>query len=111
MDAGPRTIVRTVALGAARYQMRCWSGSHALRYVGGRIHVKGLKNFWSLLKRMLRGTYVAEAHEHLDRYLDDECRRFNLRKGTDASRFDEVMRGIVGKRLRYRELTQAGSFG
>ncbi|MCH8343794.1 MAG: IS1595 family transposase [Planctomycetes bacterium] len=84
--------------------------NHAIRYVDGRVHVNGLENFWSLLKRCLRGTYVRVAHQHLDRYLDEQCRRFNLRKGTDASRFHEVMRGIVGKRLRYGELTQAGSF-
>ena len=28
-------------------------------YVRGRVHVNGVENFWSLLKRGLRGTYVA----------------------------------------------------
>ena len=29
------------------------------RYVDGRVHTNGMENFWSLLKRSLKGTYVA----------------------------------------------------
>ena len=31
---------------------------HAERYVDGQIHTNGLENFWSLLKRQLKGTYM-----------------------------------------------------
>jgi transposase-like protein len=33
--------------------------NHAEMYVNGQIHTNGLKNFWSLLKRGLGGTYVS----------------------------------------------------
>lgn len=31
---------------------------HAIAYVEGQVYTNGIENFWSLLKRMLRGTYV-----------------------------------------------------
>jgi transposase-like protein len=31
---------------------------HAKEYVRGNVHTNGLENFWSLLKRAIRGTYV-----------------------------------------------------
>src|ERR1044072_9345213 len=33
--------------------------SHVDEYVRGNVHTNGIENFWALLKRMLRGTYVA----------------------------------------------------
>ena len=78
---------------------------HAKCYAEGRVHTNGMENFWSLLKRMLKGTYVAVSPEHLIRYLDEEVFRFNERKGNDGTRFVEAMAGVVGKRLQYAELT------
>src|SRR5208283_2093863 len=43
---------------------------HAEKYVDGKIHTNGLENFWSLLKRGLKGTYVSVEPFHLFRYLD-----------------------------------------
>jgi hypothetical protein len=79
-------------------------------YVKGQVHVNGVENFWSLLKRGLNGTYVAVEPFHLDRYVDEQVFRYNNR-GTkenplnDADRFDAAVRQIVGKRLTYAELT------
>src|ERR1035438_4962586 len=42
--------------------------NHAVRYVDGKIHTNGLENFWSLLKRGLKGTYVSVEPFHLFRY-------------------------------------------
>ena len=78
---------------------------HAECYVNGRIHTNGLENFWSLLKRTIKGTYVAVAPYHLFRYLDEQSFRFNKRKGNDATRFLETMLNIVGKRLTFKQLT------
>jgi transposase-like protein len=78
---------------------------HAIAYVEGRVHTNGLENFWSLLKRCLSGTYVAVSPAHLQRYLDEQCYRFNKRKGSDRTRFLEAMLSIVDKRLTYAELT------
>lgn len=43
--------------------------NHAERYVDSRIHNNGIENFWSLLKRSLKGTYVSVEPFHLFRYL------------------------------------------
>jgi transposase-like protein len=78
---------------------------HAVQYVDGKIHTNGLENFWSLLKRGLKGTYVSVEPFHLFRYLDEQVYRFNNRQMTDAERFDIAVKGIVGKRLTFDQLT------
>jgi transposase-like protein len=79
--------------------------NHAIEYAHGNVHTNGMENFWSLLKRGLRGTYVSVEPFHLFRYLDEQVLRFNLRKLTDAERFAVVMKQIVGRRLTYAALT------
>jgi len=78
---------------------------HAEQYVDGAVHTNGLENFWSLLKRALKGTYVSVEPFHLFRYLDEQAFRFNNRKGSDAMRFALALKGIMGKRLTYTALT------
>jgi transposase-like protein len=78
---------------------------HAVAYVDGLIHTNGLENFWSLLKRTLRGTYVSVEPFHLSRYLDEQAWRYNLRGLTDAQRFVQVLTSVVGKRITFDELT------
>lgn len=82
---------------------------HAVAYVNGHIHTNGIENFWSLLKRAIRGTYVNIEPFHLFRYLDEETFRFNTRKTDDGSRFQGVVSGIAGKRLTYNQLIGAGT--
>ncbi len=78
---------------------------HAEKYVDGQIHTNGIENFWSLLKRGLKGTYVSVEPFHLFRYLDEQTFRFNERKGKDADRFIKTVSQIAGKRLTFDELT------
>jgi transposase-like protein len=78
---------------------------HAVEYVRGKVHTNGMENFWSLLKRGLNGTYVSVEPFHLFRYIDEQVYRFNNRKLTDAERFDIAVRGTVGKRLTFDQLT------
>jgi transposase-like protein len=79
---------------------------HAIAYVDGKVHTNGLENFWSLLKRGLRGTYVSVEPFHLFRYLDEQSFRYNNRKDkNDANRFAEVMSQVVGRRLTYKQVT------
>jgi transposase-like protein len=78
---------------------------HAVEYANGSVHTNGLENFWSLLKRALKGTYVSVEPFHLFRYLDEEVYRFNNRDMTDSDRFVFAMRQIVGRRLTYKQLT------
>jgi transposase-like protein len=76
-------------------------------YVRGQVHVNGIENFWSLLKRGLKGTYVAVEPFHLDRYVDEQVFRFNNREKPmdDYARFEKVLGQIAHKRLTYAELT------
>ena len=67
-----------------------------------------MENYWSLLKRMIKGTYVSVEPFHLFRYLEEEAYRFNERTLTDGERFEGVIRGIVGRRLTYRKLIGEG---
>lgn len=80
--------------------------NHVENYVNSHIHTNGIENVWSCLKRGLHGTYIAVEPIHLNRYVDEQVFRFNLRhKQTDASRFKSVLKDIVGRRLTYAELT------
>jgi transposase-like protein len=86
--------------------------NHMETYVNGIVHTQGIENFWSLFKRMLRGTYVSVEPFHLQRYADEQAFRFNNRGGkkkddriTDGQRFRKVLGQVVGKRLTYAELT------
>ena len=81
---------------------------HAVSYVEGEVHTNGMENFWSLLKRGLKGTYVSVEPYHLFRYLDEQGYRFNNRWMTDGQRFSIAVRQIVGKRLTWDQLTGKG---
>jgi len=82
---------------------------HAETYVDGRIHTNGLENFWSLLKRAIRGTYVSVEPFHLFRYLDEQAFRYNNRKTGDGNRFERVAYSVTGKRLTYKQLIGANT--
>jgi transposase-like protein len=83
--------------------------NHAERYVDGQIHTQGIENFWALLKRSIKGTYVSVEPFHLFRYLDEQTFRFNTRKGTDADRFVKAAAALTGRRLTYEELIGKGT--
>jgi transposase-like protein len=88
--------------------------NHMEEYVRGQVHTQGIENFWSLLKRGLKGTYVAVEPFHLDRYVSEQVFRFNNRATkdnplTDEDRFTLAMSQIVGRRLTYTQLTGQGA--
>jgi transposase-like protein len=83
---------------------------HAEAYVKGNVHTNGLENFWSLLKRGLKGTYISTEPFHLFRYLDEQSFRFNNRATKDncvddSDRFQLALSQIAGKRLTFAEVT------
>jgi transposase-like protein len=79
---------------------------HAVEYVRGEVHTNGMENFWSMVKRGLKGTYISVEPFHLFRYLDEQTFRYNNRVGvTDQDRFDLAVRQIMGKRLTFDQLT------
>src|ERR1700676_5341167 len=75
---------------------------HAEKYIDGTVHTNGLENFWSLLKRAIKGTYVSVEPFHLFRYLDAQTFRFK-RKDTDAGR--SIPKGLE---LGWREVLDVG---
>ncbi len=78
---------------------------HAVEYARGQVHTNGLENFWSLVKRGLKGTYVSVEPFHLFRYLDERVFTFNQRKADDFSRFSAVLGAVAGRRLTYAQVT------
>ena len=78
--------------------------NHAREYVKGNVHTNGIENFWSLLKRGIKGTYVSVEPFHLFRYLDEQTFRFNARKGNDQDRFMAAVSTVGGRRLTYQNL-------
>jgi transposase-like protein len=80
---------------------------HLECYAKGQVHTNGLENFWSLLKRSLKGTYVNVEPFHLFRYCDEQAFRFNERKDDDQGRFIKAVQGFVGKSLKYAKLIAA----
>jgi transposase-like protein len=84
--------------------------NHADEYVRGQVHTQGIENFWALLKRGLKGTYVAVEPFHLERYVDEQIFRYNNR-GTkdnpldDADRFMLALSQVAGLRLTWNDLT------
>jgi len=88
--------------------------NHLEEYVRGQVHTQGIENFWSVLKRGLKGTYVAVEPFHLDRYVTEQVFRFNNRATkdnplTDEGRFALAMMQAVGRRLTYTQLTGQGA--
>jgi len=83
---------------------------HAVSYVNGNVHTNNLENYWSLLKRGVKGTYISVEPFHLFRYLDEQSFRYNNRATkenpmNDADRFDLALSQIAGKRLTFAEVT------
>jgi hypothetical protein len=79
-------------------------------YVRGEVHTNGIEDFWSLLKRGLKGTHVALEPFHLDRYVSEQVLRFNNRATknnplTDADRFSLALMQAIGRRLTFAEVT------
>jgi transposase-like protein len=85
--------------------------NHSIEYVRGNVHTNSIENFWSLLKRTIKGTYVSVAPEHLQKYVEEQTFRFNERKGNDQDRFLKMIESISGKRLTYNQLIGLQSEG
>lgn len=113
-----RAILERVGFGSTLHT-DSWSGydrmdmryvheqvNHANEYVRGNVSTQAVENFWSCLKRTLTGTYVAVEAFHMDKYLAEQCFRFNNRIGmNDGDRFTKALAQVGGKRLTWKELT------
>jgi transposase-like protein len=78
-------------------------------YVRGDVHTNTVESYFSIFKRGMRGTYQHCAEKHLHRYLAEFDFRHNNRVAlgvNDIARADQILTGIVGKRLTYRTTNQ-----
>jgi ISXO2-like transposase domain len=78
-------------------------------YVRGQVHVNGMENFWSLLKRGLKGSYVAVEPFHLERYVDEQILRFTIAHKRQSAEWLRSLSTrasqVANKRLTFKELT------
>jgi len=79
--------------------------NHMNEYVRGSVHTNTVEGYFSQLRRMLQGTYIAVEPQHLHAYVDELSYRCNVRKESESTRFDRLVRQVIGKRLTYKDLT------
>ncbi len=68
------------------------------------VSTNGIESFWSMLKRGYHGTYHHMSAKHLDRYVTEFAGRHNVREADTVDQMAHMAQGMVGKRLRYRDL-------
>lgn len=73
-------------------------------YVRGQAHTQGIESFWSMLKRGYYGTYHKMSKRHLHRYVNEFTGRHNIRDLDTIDQMAVIVSGMIGKRLRYKEL-------
>jgi len=76
--------------------------NHSLMYSDGDIHVNGVENFWSLLKRGLIGAFHKISVKHLHRYLNEFVFRFNEREAESILWL--VLQNCEQRHMKYAEL-------
>lgn len=75
-------------------------------YVRGKAHSNTVEGYFSILKRGIVGTFHHVSEQHLHRYLAEFDFRYSNRSALgveDEARATKAIRGIVGKRLMYRD--------
>ena len=69
--------------------------NHSDWYVDGYIHTNTIEGFWALLKRGMFGQFHSVSRRHLQRYVNEFCYRYNLRKADPFAAFDlTINRGL-----------------
>jgi transposase-like protein len=74
-------------------------------YVRGDVHSNTVEGFYSVFKRGMKGVYQHCKEKHLHRYLCEFDFRYSNRIALgvdDVARADRALKGISGKRLKYR---------
>ena len=68
------------------------------------VSTNGVESFWSMLKRGYHGTFHHWSAKHTDRYVAEFTGRHNDRNADTIDQMAHMVKGMVGKRLRYAEL-------
>lgn len=75
-------------------------------YVRGDAHTNTIEGYFSILKRGINGVYHHVSAQHLKRYLGEFDFRYNERTALgveDVERATKAVKGVVGKRLTYKQ--------
>jgi hypothetical protein len=105
------TYIMTDEHGAYRDQFRMEFLGHGRvnhskgEYGRGRVFTNTVEGFFSIFKRGMKGIYQHCSEKHLHRYMAEFDFRYNNRAAlgcNDTDRTDNLLRGIVGKRLTYQ---------
>ena len=82
-----------------------YSVKHSIKeYVQGQTHTNSIESFWALLKRGYHGTHHHMSSKHLKRYVKEFAGRSNDRSLDTISQMSCIARGLIGSRLRYKDL-------
>jgi transposase-like protein len=103
--------IMTDEAGQYRHLNKSFAEHHYVRhgqgeYGRGEIHTNTIEGYFSIFKRGMKGVYQHCGKKHLHRYLAEFDFRYNERAALgvcDAERADRALRGIIGKRLTYRD--------
>ena len=77
----------------------------AEEYVRGSVHTNTVEGYYSIFKRGMKGVYQHCGEKHLHRYLSEFDFRYSNRSALgveDQARAGKALKGVVGKRLKYR---------
>ena len=92
--------------GSTVYPMEHEAVRHSIgEFVRGQAHTNGVESFWAMLKRGYYGTYHRMSVKHLGRYVREFAGRHNHRLSDTLDQMAFIVAGMVGKRLRYKDLT------
>lgn len=82
------------------------SAGEYVRLTDRAVHSNTVEGYFSVFKRGMKGVYQHCAEKHLHRYLAEFDFRYNNRTKLgvdDVARADRALKGVVGKRLTYRQ--------
>ena len=91
--------------GRENHEAVAHSAGEYVRYLDGvKVHTNGVESFWSMLKRAHKGTFHRLSAKHLQRYVSEFAGRHNIRDLDTIDQMQDVVAGLIGRRLLYRDL-------
>lgn len=82
-----------------------WVNHGIGQFVNEMATTNGIESFWAMLKRGYHGTFHWFSRKHAQRYVNEFAGRQNWRVMDTEEMLEASVKGMVGKRLTYAELT------
>jgi|SRR5450432_189242 hypothetical protein len=85
----------------------------AEEYARGDVYTNTVEGYYSIFKRGMKGVYQHCAEKHLHRYLSEFDFRYSNRIALgvdDVARAERALKGISGKRLKYKVVREERDF-